>query len=229
MGTLSRMANVVRAEVGEVLNRIEDPKKMARQMIWDMQAEVDDAQAAVAHAIANERLLDRRLAQKREEAAMWTRKAEAAFDAGEEDLARKALVQKVAADEAIAALEKARAEAEVATETLKDRAADLKAELATARTQQGALALRMQAARARRDEAMVDVRARSRYDEFVDEVTHDEVAAEVYAEMAASDDGQLKAEFARLEQKQRVEAEIQALKEKAKQSAPSNPESDQGE
>ena len=217
MGALSRMANVVRAEVNEVLNRIEDPKKMVRQMIWDMQAEVDDALAAVAHAIANERVLDRRLAQKREEAALWTRKAEAAVDAGEEELARKALVQKVAADEAIDALQKARAEAEVATQTLKDRAADLKAKLATARTQQGVLALRMRASRARRDVAMVDVQARSRYDEFVDEVTHDEVAAEVYAEMAASDDGQLKEEFDRLEQKQRVEAEIQALKEKANQ------------
>ena len=217
MGALSRMANVVRAEVNEVLNRIEDPKKMVRQMIWDMQAEVDDALAAVAHAIANERVLDRRLAQKREEAALWTRKAEAAVDAGEEELARKALVQKVAADEAIDALQKARAEAEVATQTLKDRAADLKAKLATARTQQGVLALRMRAARARRDVAMVDVQARSRYDEFVDEVTRDEVAAEIYAEMAASDDGQLKEEFDRLEQKQRVEAEIQALKEKANQ------------
>ena len=217
MGALSRMANVVRAEVNEVLDRIEDPKKMVRQMIWDMQAEVDDALAAVAHAIANERVLDRRLAQKREEAALWTRKAAAAVDAGEEELARKALVQKVAADEAIDALQKARAEAEVATQTLKDRAADLKAKLATARTQQGVLALRMRAARARRDVAMVDVQARSRYDEFVDEVTRDEVAAEVYAEMAASDDGQLKEEFARLEQKQRVEAEIQALKEKANQ------------
>ena len=217
MGALSRMANMVRAEVNEVLNRIEDPKKMVRQMIWDMQAEVDDALAAVAHAIANERVLDRRLAQKREEAALWTRKAEAAVDAGEEELARKALVQKVAADEAISALQKARTEAEVATQTLKDRAADLKAKLATARTQQGVLALRMRAARARRDVAMVDVQARSRYDEFVDEVTRDEVAAEVYAEMAASDDGQLKEEFDRLEQKQRVEAEIQALKEKANQ------------
>ena len=217
MGALSRMANVVRAEVNEVLNRIEDPKKMVRQMIWDMQAEVDDALAAVAHAIANERVLDRRLAQKREEAALWTRKAEAAVDAGEEELARKALVQKVAADEAIDALQKARAEAEVATQTLKDRAADLKAKLATARTQQGVLALRMRASRARRDVAMADVQARSRYDEFVDEVTRDEVAAEVYAEMAASDDGQLKEEFDRLEQKQRVEAEIQALKEKANQ------------
>ena len=226
MGALSRMANVVRAEVNEVLNRIEDPKKMVRQMIWDMQAEVDDALAAVAHAIANERVLDRRLAQKREEAALWTRKAEAAVDAGEEELARKALVQKVAADEAISALQKARAEAEVATQTLKDRAADLKAKLATARTQQGVLALRMRAARARRDVAMVDVQARSRYDEFVDEVTRDEVAAEIYAEMAASDDGQLKEEFARLEQKQRVEAEIQALKEKANQK---NRPSEQGE
>ena len=229
MGTLSRMANVVRAEVNEVLDRIEDPKKMVRQMIWDMEAEVDDAVAAVAQAIANERLLDRRLGQKREDAALWTRKAEAAFDAGEEELARKALVQKVAADEAINAMEKARAEAEVATKTLKERAAELKAKLTAARTQQGTLALRMRAARARRDVARVDVQARSRYDEFVDDVTRDEVVAEVYAEMAASDDVQLKEEFDRLEQKQRVEAEIRALKEKAKQSAHPNPESEQGE
>ena len=75
----------------------------------------------------------------------------------------------------------------------------------------------MRASRARRDVAMVDVQARSRYDEFVADVTRDEVAAEVYAELAASDDGQLKEEFDRLEQKQRVDAEIQALKEKAKQ------------
>ncbi len=229
MGTLSRMANVVRAEVNEVLDRIEDPKKMVRQMIWDMEAEVDDAVAAVAQAIANERLLDRRLGQKREDAALWTRKAEAAFDAGEEELARKALVQKVAADEAVNAMEKARAEAEVATKTLKERAAELKAKLTAARTQQGTLALRMRASRARRDVARVDVQARSRYDEFVDDVTCDEVVAEVYAEMAASDDVQLKEEFDRLEQKQRVEAEIRALKEKAKQSAHPNPESDQGE
>ena len=93
MGTFSRISNVVRAEVDEVLNSLEDPKKMVRQMVLDMEAALDDAVIAVAQAMANEKLLARRIAQKQENSALWARKAEDAMDAGEEELARKALVQ----------------------------------------------------------------------------------------------------------------------------------------
>ena len=47
MGTFSRISNVVRAEVNEVLNQVEDPKKMVRQMIRDMEDALDDAVVAV--------------------------------------------------------------------------------------------------------------------------------------------------------------------------------------
>ena len=112
MGTFSRISNVVRAEVDEVLNNLEDPKKMVRQMVRDMEDALDDAVVAVAQAMANEKLLARRIAQKREDSDLWARKAEDAMAAGEEELARKALVQKVAVDEAVNTLQKAREEAE---------------------------------------------------------------------------------------------------------------------
>lgn len=220
MGTFSRISNVVRAEVDDVLNKIEDPKKMVRQMVLDMEDALDDAVVAVAQAMANEKLLARRIAQKREESALWARKAADAMDAGEEELARKALFQKVAVDEAVNTLQKAREEAEEVTATLKQRLAELKAKLASARAQQSTLAIRRQVVQEMRQDARVEA-----YDRFVRDVAREEATAEIYAEMM--DDAQLQEEFDQLERKQRVEAEIQVLKEKVKQSARQNDESEE--
>ena len=221
MGTFSRISNVVRAEVDEVLNNLEDPKKMVRQMVRDMEDALDDAVVAVAQAMANEKLLARRIAQKREDSALWARKAEDAMAAGEEELARKALVQKVAVDEAVNTLQKAWEEAEAVTATLRQRLAELKAKLASARTQQSTLAIRKQVVvQEMRQDARVEA-----YDRFVRDVAREEATAEIYAEMV--DDAQLEDEFDQLERKQRVEAEIQVLKEKVKQSARQNDESEE--
>ena len=221
MGAFSRISNVVRAEVDDVLNKIEDPKKMVRQMVLDMEDALDDAVVAVAQAMASEKLLARRIAQKREESALWTRKAEDAMDAGEEELARKALFQKVAVDEAVDTLQKVREEAEEVTATLKQRLAELKAKLASARAQQSTLAIRKQVVV---QEMRQDARVAA-YDRFVRDVAREEATAEIYAEMV--DDAQLEDEFDQLERKQRVEAEIQVLKEKVKQSARQNDESEE--
>lgn len=220
MGTFSRISNVVRAEVDDVLNKIEDPKKMVRQMVLDMEDALDDAVVAVAQAMASEKLLARRIAQKREESALWARKAEGAMDAGEEELARKALFQKVAVDEAVNTLQKAREEAEEVTATLKQRLAELKAKLASARAQQSTLAIRKQVVQEMRQDARV-----AAYDRFVRDVAREEATAEIYAEMA--DDAQLEDEFDKLERKQRVEAEMQVLKEKIKQSADQDDKSEE--
>lgn len=215
MGTFSRISNVVRAEVDDVLNKIEDPKKMVRQMVLDMEAALDDAVIAVGQAMANEKLLARRIAQKREDSALWARKAEGAMAAGEEELARKALLQKVAVDEAVNTLQEAREEAEEVTVTLKQRLAELKAKLASARVRQSTLAIRKQVVQEMRQDARV-----AAYDQFVQNVAREEATAEIYAEMV--DDAQLEVQFDQLERKQRVEAEIQVLKEKIKQSADHN-------
>ncbi len=221
MGTFSRISNVVRAEVDEVLNKLEDPKKMVRQMVLDMEAALDDAVIAVGQAMANEKLLSRRIVQKQTDSALWARKAEDTMDAGEEELARKALFQKVAVDEAVNTLQKAREEAEAVTATLKQRLAEMKAKLASARARQSTLAIRKQVVV---QEMRQDARVAA-YDKFVRDVAREEATAEIYAEMV--DEAQLQEEFDQMERKQRVEAEIQALKEKVKQSARQNNESEQ--
>ncbi|MBT4137825.1 MAG: PspA/IM30 family protein, partial [Candidatus Latescibacteria bacterium] len=125
-GALSRMTDVVRAEVDDFLTRLEDPKKMVRQMVLDMEGALDDAVGAVGRAVANEKMLEKQLVVKKEDEAVWQKKAEAAMSAGEEELARKALHQKVVVSEVITALEQGLEEARDVSATLKKRLAELK-------------------------------------------------------------------------------------------------------
>ena len=118
-GTFSRMADVVRAEVDGFLTQLEDPKKMVRQMVLDMEDALDDAIAAVGRAVANEKMLEKQVGVKKEAENVWQQKAEAAMQAGEEELARKALHQKVVVAEVIAALEQGLEEAREVSAALK--------------------------------------------------------------------------------------------------------------
>jgi len=220
-GALSRLANVIRAGMDDVVNKIEDPKKMVRQMIVDMEEALEDAVVAVSRAVANEKVLEKRIATKREEAAHWERKAEVAVGAGEEGLARKALMQKVAVDEAAEALEKARGEANEVTTMLKQRLVELKAKLDSAKARQGALALRKGAARARTElrgnAGIAQSEAFARYDQYCQDIAREEMTAQVYAEIAGASDPALDESFERLAKKQRVEDELKALKDKLNQ------------
>ena len=97
----------------------------------------------------------------------------------------------------------------------------MKAKLASARARQSTLAIRKQVVV---QEMRQDARVAA-YDKFVRDVAREEATAEIYAEMV--DEAQLQEEFDQLERKQRVEAEIQVLKEKVKQSTRQNNESEQ--
>lgn len=220
-GALSRLANVIRAEMDDALSKIEDPKKMVRQMIVDMEDALDDAVVAVSRAIANEKVLAKRIATKREEATVWEQKAEIAVGAGDEDLARKALMQKVATDEAVDALEKAHAEAKEVTTMLKQRLAELKAKLESAKARKGALAIRKGAAKVRadmrEDAGIAQSEAFARYDQYCEDIAREEVTAQVYAEISGVSNPELDESFERLAQKQRVDDELKALKSKLNQ------------
>lgn len=219
-GALSRVTDVVRAEVDDFLTRLEDPKKMVRQMVLDMEASLDDAVGAVGRAVANEKMLEKQLAVKREEEALWQKKAEAAMSAGEEELARKALHQKVVVSEVITALDQGLEEARDVSASLKKRLAELKVKLESAKTRQGALVMRKSTAALRSDmrnsTGVMESEAFSRYDQFCQDVANEEVAAEVYAEVTGASNPELEEAFDKLEQKKKVDAEIATLKSKTK-------------
>ena len=214
-GILSRMRDIARAEIDDLLRQMEDPKVMVRQMILDMEEALDEAVVAVGRGMANEKLLERRLKTRQEEAAHWQRKAEEAVEAGEEDLARRALQQKVAA--AAGDLESALEEARKVTADLKQQLVQYKVKLDEARARQAALVLRRRIVQGSgavdRGRPAGEAEAFARFDRFCQEVAQEEAAAGVYEEMAGSKPA-LDEAFDRLEQKQRVEEELKALKRK---------------
>jgi phage shock protein A len=219
-GTFSRMVCVLRAEVDDFLTRLEDPKKMVRQLVLDMEDTLDDAMAAVGRAVANEKMLEKQLSVKKEAEQVWQKKAESAMEAGEEELARKALLHNVAVTEVIASLEQGVGESREVSAVLKKRLGELKVKLASAKTRQASLVIRKSAGMSRTDghnsAGVLNSGAFTRYDQFCRDVNSEEIAAEVYAEIAGNGTTEWDEAFDKLENKKKVDAEIEALKSKTR-------------
>jgi phage shock protein A len=94
-----RLSDILKANINEMLNRAEDPEKMLTQMLIEMREQLADAKRQVAVAIADEKKLRRQLDLQMEEAHKWEQRAMAALQAGKEDLAKQALMQRNQAQE----------------------------------------------------------------------------------------------------------------------------------
>jgi len=91
MALLERVATLVRANLNDMIDRAEEPEKMIKQVILDMQNQLLQVKTQVAIAIADQHLLEKKKKENEEKAAGWVRKAELAVDKKEDDLARAAL------------------------------------------------------------------------------------------------------------------------------------------
>lgn len=91
MAILERVATLVRANLNDLIDRAEDPEKMIKQLILDMENQLLQVKTQVAISMADHHLLQKKLAEHEDKAAEWMRKAELAVDKGQDDLARAAL------------------------------------------------------------------------------------------------------------------------------------------
>ncbi|MGA1194939.1 MAG: PspA/IM30 family protein [Candidatus Latescibacterota bacterium] len=216
-GIFARMADIVKANVNDLITRAEDPEKMIRQMILEMEEAVNKATASVGTAVANEKRLERQYFEKQDQTEGWQKKAELAVEAGEDDLARRALERKAAVQEAARDLEAALEESRKTSTQLKQQLSQLKAKLDEARTRQGALVARRRAAEARKQIAQglsgVGNDAFSSFDRFRSRIESEEAEADAHQAMAGADPS-LEEQFSKLARKGSVEDELQALKNK---------------
>ena len=91
MALLERVSTLVRANLNDLIDKAEDPEKMIKQVILDMQNQMLQVKTQVAIAIADQHLLEKRQKENEEKTAEWMRKAELAVTKKEDDLARAAL------------------------------------------------------------------------------------------------------------------------------------------
>src|SRR5438046_10209466 len=91
MGLLERVSTLIRANINDLVDRAEDPEKLIKQVILDMENQYLQVKTQVAVSIADQHMLEKRLRENEDIARDWMRKAEIAVDKLEDDLARAAL------------------------------------------------------------------------------------------------------------------------------------------
>ena len=91
MAVLDRVATLVRANLNDLIDRAEDPEKMIKQVILDMENQLLQVKTQVAISMADHHLLQKKQAEQEDKSAEWMKKAELAVDKQQDDLARAAL------------------------------------------------------------------------------------------------------------------------------------------
>lgn len=227
MGIFSRIADIFKANVNDALDRAEDPEKMLKQMIIEMEESVNKATLAVAQAIANEKSLERKIAKAHEQSREWEQKAIQALQAGREDLARAALERKAVADRNMADLQPIYEQAKTTTTKLRQQLDQLKAKLDEARARQSTLIARSQAAKAQKQIAQafsgVGSDAFSKFDKFEGKIEQLEAEASAF-EQLAGESSSLEQEFKLLGSSATVEQDLARLKSSLGQLPPSQQE-----
>ena len=93
MALLERVSTLVRANLNDLIDKAEEPEKMIKQVILDMQNQLLQVKTQVAIAIADQHLLERKQKENEEKVAEWMRKAELSVDKKQDDLARASLLR----------------------------------------------------------------------------------------------------------------------------------------
>ena len=149
MGVFSRMTDIVNSNINSLLDKAEDPEKMVRLIIQEMEETLVEVRTTSARAIADKKELARRGDHFRHEAGEWERKAELAISKERDDLARAALVEKSKADEMVATLEGDLTALDGTLAKLNDDIHALQQKIKDAKARQQAIIMRGQAAKSR--------------------------------------------------------------------------------
>lgn len=217
MGIFSRFTDIVNSNINALLDKAEDPEKMVRLIIQEMEDTLVEVRSASAKTLANKKEIVNQIAKYESDASDWEAKAELALSKDREDLARAALQEKKKSAEAAEALSKELAIVDEQISKLQDEIGQLQEKLADAKSRQKAIIMRQKTASSRLevkktlDSTKVDD-AMGRFEQYERKIDDLESQVEAY------DLGKktLQDEFAELEASDKVEDELAALKAKVK-------------
>ncbi len=151
MSIFSRMTDIVNSNLNALLDKAEDPEKMVRLIIQEMEETLVEVRSTSARAIADRKDLERRVQWQQDEAGEWQRKAEVAVSKGRDDLAKGALVE---AKKSTEQAESLHGELDVLNSTLAKLGDDISAlqeKIKDAKARQNAIIMRGKAAHSRLD------------------------------------------------------------------------------
>src|SRR5882762_8774924 len=133
MPLLERVGTLLRANINDLLDRAEDPEKLAKQLVLDMENQLLQVKTQVAIAIADQHLLDRKLKEHQDATQQWHRKAELAVEKQNDDLARAALERSISHQQLAAGFAQQLEDQTTEAETLRNAYTKLQQKLQEAR------------------------------------------------------------------------------------------------
>jgi phage shock protein A len=220
MGIFSRLAQLIRSNLNDLISRSEDPEKMLNQVVLDMNNQLIEAKKQVAASIADEKRLAKQYEQEAANAQEWERRAMMALRAGNEALAKDALARKREFDELAATLRDQWTKQKTAVDQLKTALRLLNDKIEEAKRKRNVLIARKKRAEAQKaiQETMSGLRDQSAFETFdrmsqkIDQI---EAEAEAQADLADEYTGDtLARQFQQLERSHDTEDDLVALKRK---------------
>jgi phage shock protein A len=219
MGVFSRLATLLKSNLNDVISKAEDPEKMLNQVILEMQQQLVEAKKQVAVAIADEKRLAKQYEAEAQNSREWEKKAMMAVRAGDDGLAKEALVRKAEHDKLAAEYQKQHQLQKDATDKLKGALRGLNSKIEEAKRKKNLLIARAKRAEAQKTiaETLDGISSTSAFDTMArmeEKINKQEAEAQATYELAQTTSGDdLAQKFAQLE---KVEADdaLAALKAK---------------
>ena len=216
MALLERVSTLVRANLNDLIDKAEDPEKMIKQVILDMQNQLLQVKTQVAIAIADQHLLEKKKLENDDKVQDWMRKAELSVDKKQDDLARAALLRVESYREMSAGFAQQVEDQKAQVENLKSALRNLDQKMAEANNKADLLIAQHRRARAasKAGDAHSGMNANSRsttFDRMKHKVAREEAIGEAKAELLADD---VEDRLAALEKEDRIEQLLTELKTK---------------
>ena len=149
MSIFSRMSDIINSNISALLDKAENPEKLIRMVIQEMEETLVEVRSGTAKVIAEKKTLNRRLDQLKKQASDWEGKAELALSKGREDLAKAALMEKSNINASIEITEKDMLKLDETLDKLSVEIEQLQAKLNDARARQKTIVMRSKATESR--------------------------------------------------------------------------------
>jgi phage shock protein A len=217
MPLLERVSTLVRANLNDLVDRAENPEKMIKQVILDMQNQFMQVKTQVAIAIADLHLLEKKQKENQDKENEWMRKADLAVDKKDDPLARAALERAMSFKQMSASFDEQIADQKIQVDLLRDALKKLEMKIAEAEAKAELLIAQHRRSKAvgRASDASAkagDKTAVAAFDRMKNKVQREEAISQAKAEVEGSDD--IDRKFERMEKEEQVERLLLEIKQR---------------
>ena len=216
MAIFERLSDLVRSNINDLIDKAEDPEKMVKQIIIDMEDQLRKSTQSLGTAMGSVNSVKKQLETAKGQSNTWQEKAKTCLEQGNEDLAKQALENKVKQDKMVTQYEEMLTSMETQVNEIKSQIDTLKQKLEEARSKQAMIVARSQMADAKTNMAkslgnMDSKSAFAKMDKLEKKVEQKEAQADAFAQVSGTDEDKTDA-FAKMDTENAVNAELEKLK-----------------